>query len=151
MLKDKKQDLVSQKNRINLEHEAVKIEIFSLEEQKKELEVVLQGHKELSTQCGKLTEHAKHSKKELVCKANDYQALKEAAGSFLLWTEALQHRAELLEDFDDGDHLGQIALRLVDDLSKCKQQEVNAICQPLQALLLDGKSGPDAAFLSIDV
>lgn len=63
MLKDKKQDLVNQKNRINLEHEAVKTEIFSLEEQKKELEVVLQGHKELSTQCGKLTEHAKHSKR----------------------------------------------------------------------------------------
>ena len=105
MLKDKKKDLVSQRNRVNLEHEVVKTKIFSLEVQNKELEAVLQGHKKLSTRCGKLTEQAKLSKKELECKANDYQALKEAAGSFLLWTEALQHRAELLEDFDDGDHL----------------------------------------------
>ncbi|KAL2048257.1 hypothetical protein N7G274_000168 [Stereocaulon virgatum] len=140
VLKDKKQDLIKQRSRVNTEFEAVKSEISSLEKQNIELEAALQGNKKLSTRCGKLTQQAKFSKKELVCKADEYQALKEAAGSFLLWSETLQHRAELMEDFDDGEHLDQMALRLVDDLAKCKQREVNAICQPLQALLLGGRS-----------
>ena len=151
MLKDKKQDLVNQKSRVNTEFEAVKTEISTLEKQHKELEAALHGNKKLSTRCGKLTQQAKISKKELVCKANDYQALKEAAGSFLLWSETLQHRAELMEDFDDGEHLDQKVLGLVDHLAKCKQREVNAICQPLQALLLGGRSGRDGELLLIDV
>ncbi len=151
MLKDKKWDLTQQRLSANLEHQTLRTEIASLQAQNQDLETVLETNKKLSAQCGKAAEQVRRSERRLVCKANDYQALKEAAGNLLLWTETLQSRAEVMEDFDDGAHLGEMALRLVDDLSKCKRNDVNEICQPLQTLLLGEKHGSDGQSLLIDV
>ena len=143
MLKDKKQDLINTRDSVDSQQRTLKIEIASLEKQNKDLEADLKTQSKLSARCSQLNQRAKSSKRDLASKANDSQALKEAASRFLLWTEILQSRAGLMEDFDDGEQLRQMALRLVDDLSKNKRQEVIEICQPLQALILGWETGSD--------
>ena len=84
-----------------------------------------------------MSKQIQQAKKELICSANEYQTLKEAAGDLLSWTEELQNRAELMESFDEREEIERGVRRLVGALERCEREEVKRICAPLKLMLLD--------------
>ena len=92
----------------------------------------------MSSRCAELSKQAQQAKRELICRANEYQTLKEAAGGFVLWTGELQNRAELMESFDEREEIRRGVRKLVGALEGCERKEVRAICAPLR-VLVDGE------------
>ena len=135
VLKDKKRDLINEKESVNSRNQTLQIEIAACDKESRELQSALKAKRSLSTRCGKMSEQAQRSKTELACRAMEYQNLKEAAGQFLLWAERLQSRAELMESFDEEEDISRGLLRLVGDLERCESEEVRKIYSPLKALL----------------
>ena len=90
----------------------------------------------MSSRCAEMSKQVQQAKRELICRANEYQTLKEAAGDFLSWTEELQNRAELMESFDEKEEIRRGVRKLVGALERCEREEVRGICVPLRRMLL---------------
>lgn len=146
-MKDQKQDLINEKASVAARTRTLQSEIASIEQQRRDLESSLQAKKELSFRCDELSKQAQQSKKELGCRANEYQTLKEAASHFSLWTEELRNRAELMEDFEEGDEIKSGVLRLVGDLERCEREEVRRLGGPLSALIKREKEASNMELL----
>ena len=80
ILKDKKQDLISEKESCYTRNEAIQTAIASFERQSRDLSSSLLTKKEMSSRCAELSKLAQQAKRELICRANEYQTLKKAPG-----------------------------------------------------------------------
>ena len=134
-MKDKKQDLISEKESFNAQNQAIQTEIASFEQQSRDLTSSLLNKITMSFRCAGLSKQVQQAKRELICRENEYQTLKEAAGGFLSWTDELQNRAELMESFDEREEIRRGVRRLVGALERCEREEVRAICAPLRVLV----------------
>ena len=134
-MKDKKQDLISEKESFNAQNQAIQTEIASFEQQSRDLTSSLLNKITMSFRCAGLSKQVQQAKRELICRANEYQTLKEAAGGFLSWSDELQNRAELMESFDEREEIRRGVRRLVGALERCEREEVRAICAPLRVLV----------------
>ena len=137
VLKDKKQDLIKEKESFDAQNLLIQTQVASFEQQSRDLKSSLATKTKMSSRCVKMSKQVQQAKKELICRANEYQTLKEAAGGFLSWTEELQNRAELMENFDEREEIERGARKLVGALERCEREEVKVICAPLRRMLLD--------------
>ena len=137
VLKDKKQDLIKEKESFNAQNQLIQTQVASFEQQSRDLKSSLATKTKMSSRCVKMSKQVQKAKKELICRANEYQTLKEAAGGFLSWTEELQNRAELMENFDEREEIERGVKKLVGALERCEREEVRGICAPLRRMLLD--------------
>ena len=131
--------MISDKESFNAQNRAIQTEIASFEQQSRDLSSSLLTKKEMSSRCAKMSKQVQQAKRELICRANEYQTLKEAAGNFVLWTGELRNRAELMESFDEKEEIRRGVRRLVGTLEGCERKDVRAICAPLKVLLNGGQ------------
>ena len=131
--------MISEKETFNARNQAIQTAIASFEQQSRDLSSSLLTKKKMSSRCAELSKQAQQAKRELICRANEYQTLKEAAGDFVLWTGELQNRAELMESFDEREEIRRGVSKLVGALEGCERKEVRAICAPLRVLVDGGQ------------
>ena len=138
--------MITEKESCYTRNEAIQTAIASFEQQSRDLSSSLLTNKEMSSRCAELSKQAQQAKRELICRANEYQTLKEAAGGFVLWTGELQNRAELMESFDEREEIRRGVRKLVRALEGCERKEVRAICAPLR-VLVDGEQDEQVRML----